>query len=145
MDTPRQRYKKKKIEKILTNYYNNVDIAINVIYFLEHLENNKRKETLDYYIDRWDNIAGSYFQVAHNNYKKFSYVLTTSIGREYRIKKDHITTFYNITGISYQIIQLIQELIKRSHDEEWLLHDDEMYSKLADKIMIEMNKYNRNE
>tara|TARA_Y100001958_G_C21243553_1_gene572393 strand:+ start:3253 stop:3687 length:435 start_codon:yes stop_codon:yes gene_type:complete len=140
MDTPREKYKKKKIQKILISYYNNVDIALNIIKCLEDMEMVNKKETLEYHIDRWDNIAGSYFEVSNSNYKKFSQVLTTSIGREYRIKKDHITKFYNITGISYQIIQLIQELIKRSHDKEWLLHDDKMYSLLANKIMIEMNR-----
>ena len=60
--------------------------------------------------------------------------------KNYVIKKDHITKFYNITGISYQNYRLIQELIKRSHDKEWLLHDDKMYSLLANKIRIEMNQ-----
>lgn len=139
MDTPRQRYKKTKIKKILINYYDNTDIAEYIVKTLERIEETERTETLEYHIDRWNNIAGSYFEVISNNYNKFSYVLTTSIGREYHIKKDHITKFFNITGVSYQIVELVKELIKRSHDEEWLLHDDEMYSKLADKIMIEMN------
>lgn len=145
MDTPRQRYKKRKIKKILENYYDNIDIAEYIVKTLEKIEEIEKKETLEYHIDRWENIAGSYFEVINNNYNKFSYVLTTSIGREYHIKKDHITKFFNITGVSYQIVELVHELIKRSHDEQWLLHDDEMYSKLADNIMLEMNKYNRNE
>lgn len=137
MDTPREKYKKKKIQKILISYYNNVDIALNIIKCLEDMEMFNRKKTLEYYVDRWDNIAGSFFEVSNNNYNKFSYILND---KNYVIKKDHITKFYNITGISYQIIELIQELIKRSHDKEWLLHDDKMYSKLANKIMIEMNQ-----
>tara|TARA_Y100001958_G_C21212221_1_gene537838 strand:+ start:510 stop:941 length:432 start_codon:yes stop_codon:yes gene_type:complete len=140
MNTPRQKYKKLKIKKILTNYYDNVDIAEYIVKTLEQMKDNERKETLEYHIDKWNNIAGSFFEVVNSNYNKFSYVLTTSKGREYHIKKDHITKFFNITGISYQIVELVQELIKRSHDTEWLLHDDEMYSKLADKLMIEMNQ-----
>ena len=140
MDTPRQRYKKTKIKKILINYYDNIDIAEYIVKTLERIQEAERIKTLEYHIDRWDNIVGSYFEVISNNYNKFSYVLTTSIGREYHIKKDHITKFFDITGISYQIVELVQELIKRSHDEQWLLHDDEIYSKLADNIMREMNK-----
>lgn len=138
MDTPRQRYKKKQIEKILINYYDNVDIAKYIIKSLEDIEESNRKETLKYHIDRWDDIAGSFFEVKTSNYNKFSYVLTTSIGKEYFIKKDHIMTFFNITGISYQVIDIIHELVKRSHDLEY----DKLYNILTTKIMLEMLEMN---
>lgn len=137
MDSPRQIYKKKKIEKILINYYGNIDIAISIIKYLEDIKEIERKETLKYHIDRWDNIAGSYFLLTNSKYKRFSYILDD---RHYIIKKDHNTKFYNITGLSYQIIDLIHELIKISYDNDWLLEDDKKYSKLANKIMIEMNQ-----
>ena len=135
MNTPRQLYKKKKIEKILTNYYNNYDVAKMIIKRLEVIDEIEKKETLEYYMDRWNNIAGSFFEVKNSNYNKFSHVFSTSIGREYHIKKDHIMTFFNITGISYQVVDIIHELITRSHDLEWLEHDDKLYNELLIKLM----------
>ena len=136
MYTPRQRYKKKQIEKILINYYGNPDIAKYIIKILEYIKDYEKNETLEYHMDRWNNIAGSFFEVKNSNYKRFSYILDD---KHYIIKKDHNTTFYNITGLSYQIIDLIHELMKISDDSEWLEEYDKKYSKLASKIMIEMN------
>ena len=136
MDTPRQRYKKKQIEKILINYYGNPDIAKYITNILEDIKKSDREETLEYHKDRWNNIAGSFFEVKNTNYQRFSYILDD---KHYIIKKDHNTTFYNITGLSYQIIDLIHELIKISDDSEWLEEYDKKYSKLASKIMIVMN------
>ena len=136
MDTPRQRYKKKQIEKILINYYNNPDIAKYITNILEDTKKSDREETLEYHKDRWNNIAGSFFEVKNTNYQRFSYILDD---KHYIIKKDHNTTFYNITGLSYQIIDLIHELIKISDDSEWLEEYDKKYSKLASKIIIVMN------
>lgn len=143
MDTPRQRYKKEKIEKILTSYYNNYDVAKRIIIELDLIDEIEKKETLEYHMDRWNNIAGSFFEVKNSNYNKFSYIFSTSIGREYHIKKDHITTFFNITGISYQVVDIIHELIMRSHDLEWLEHDDKIYNELVIKLMQVM-KYSQN-
>ena len=67
----------------------------------------------------------------------------------YTVKKDHNPTFYNLTGISYQIIELLHELIKINRvDSEnsriedykyWLTYNDKLFSFLADKIRIVMN------
>jgi hypothetical protein len=136
MDTPLQIKKNKEIEKILVNYYGNPDIAKYIIKILEYIKEYEKNETLEYHMDRWNNIAGSFFEVKNSNYKRFSYILDD---KHYIIKKDHNTTFYNITGLSYQIIDLIHELMKILHNKEWLEEDDKKYSILANKIMIEMN------
>ena len=57
-----------------------------------------------------------------------------------------------MTGISYQVIELIYELIQirneKSWDfeldnkEEWIKHDDKLYTELSKRIMIEMKKIN---
>ena len=61
--------------------------------------------------------------------------------------KEFKLDYYKYTGISYQIIELIHELIKLKNEkylskdegyEYWLNHDDKLYSFLADKIMKEM-------
>ena len=69
---------------------------------------------------------------------------------QYVIKSDHKPIFYNVTGVSYQVIELLHELIKlnkidteNSHIEDykyWLQHDDILYSSLASKIKIKMEQ-----
>ena len=73
---------------------------------------------------------------------KFSYVLDS---KTYVVKPDYDLSFYKKTGISYQIIELIHELIKIKKDcfewfkeinnfkeyHEWLEHDDNLYTILV--------------
>jgi len=63
--------------------------------------------------------------------------------------------FYNLTGISYQIVELIHEIIKiKNQDdlcfrdldglkiqEEWIKSDDLLFSKLALLITKEINLF----
>ena len=65
----------------------------------------------------------------------------------YVLKKDFKLDYYNYTGISYQIIELIHELIKLKNEkyltkdegyEYWLNYDDNLYSLLSKKIMKKM-------
>ena len=69
----------------------------------------------------------------------------------YIVKPDHRLNFFYMTGISYQILELIYELIRIKNNtfyndfindyKKWLNLDDKLYSILSKKIMIEMNKY----
>ena len=65
------------------------------------------------------------------------------------VKPDHLFTFYNLTGISYQVVDFIHELIKLKNTDalentfivdykEWLHDDDTLFSKLSKKIMLRM-------
>ena len=83
-----------------------------------------------------------------NHYKKFSYILNE---KQYIIKKDFNINFFEKTGISYQVIDLLFKLIRIRCDDryncktkddyiEWLKYDDDLYGKLSEKIMIEMKK-----
>ena len=105
---------------------------------------------MDYYYDRWENIAGSHYRLHDTHDGKFSYIFNET---QYIVKKDHKPTFYNLTGISYQIIELLHELIKlhrvdREDTQEtfiwnykyWLERDDKLYSVLTNKIMRVMNE-----
>lgn len=108
---------------------------------------SENKETLKYHMDRWDSIAGEHYYTRDNHYGKFSYIHD---GINYIIKPDHRLYFYQMTGISYQVIELIYELIQirneKSWDfeidnkEEWVKHDDKLYSELSKRIMNEMKK-----
>jgi len=113
---------------------------------------SENKETLKYHIDRWESIAGEHYYTRDTHYGKFSYIFDDS---EYIIKRDHRIYFYQMTGISYQVLELIYELIRilneNSYDEDfeefkdkkdWLKRDDGLYSELSKKIMIKMkNEY----
>jgi len=101
-------------------------------------------ETRNYYSDRYEKIAKEHYYLHTNHMGKFSVIHDSKL---YVIKKDFKLDYYKYTGISYQIIELIHELIKLKNDkyitkdegyEYWLKHDDKLYSILADKIMKKM-------
>ena len=100
---------------------------------------------MNYYINRWENIAGTHYMLHDTHMGKFSTIFND---KHYIIKKDHKPIFFNLTGISYQVVELIHELIKIKlypkymglGYKEWLKHDDELYSILSKKIMSKMTK-----
>ena len=106
---------------------------------------SEREETLKYHNDRWTNIVGEYYYTRDNHSGKYSYVHDSS---KYIVKIDHRINFYDLTGISYQIVDLVHELIRINHEnswdfeidekKEWLRYDDSLYSELSKRIMIEM-------
>jgi len=105
----------------------------------------EKKETLEYHVKRWETIAGEHYLTRDNHYGKFSYVFDDT---KYIIKTDHRLGFYQMTGISYQVIELIHELLRINHENswdfeiddksDWLKHDDALYSELSKRIMDEM-------
>tara|TARA_B110000285_G_scaffold219817_1_gene270823 strand:+ start:13 stop:423 length:411 start_codon:yes stop_codon:yes gene_type:complete len=129
--------KDKEIYNILCNIFDNTDVSKII---LDKKNNIEKIETLNYHINRWNNISGHFYKVRDTNYNKYSYIFHKPTGIEYIIKKDHILDFYKNTGLSYQCIELIHELIKISDDKKWLKEDDKKYSILSTKIMNEMNK-----
>lgn len=102
-------------------------------------------ETKSYYSERYEKIAKEHYYLHANHTGKFSVIHDS---RYYIIKKDFKLDYYKYTGISYQIIELVHELIKLKNNEYflskdegykyWLNHDDKLYSMLADKIIKEM-------
>lgn len=128
--------------KELVNH--NIDICKLIMKKKKEIES---KETMDYYYDRWENIAGSHYRLHDTHDGQYSLIWDDST---YKVKKDHKPIFYNLTGISYQIIELLHELIKINRvDSEnsriedykyWLTYNDKLFSFLADKIMISMKQ-----
>ena len=108
---------------------------------------DEKRDSLKYHSDRWENIVGEYYYTRDNHTGKFSYIFDNI---NYVIKPDHRRQFYNLTGVSYQIVELIHELIRILHEDswdfeidekkDWLRYDDSLYSELSQKIMIEMSK-----
>src|SRR6056300_345827 len=76
----------------------------------------EKRETLEYHMNRWETIAGEYYYTRDNHIGKFSYVFDNT---KYVIKPDHRTNFYKLTGVSYQVIELIHELIRILHENSW--------------------------
>ena len=120
--------------------------------------NMEQEETLEYHKNRWNRIAGEHYYTRDNHYKNFSYILHSAslpikdegatlrvTHKEYIIKPDHRMNFYHMTGISYQVMELIYELIRIRNDKswdmeienkiDWVKHDDKLYSALSTKIM----------
>ena len=74
------------------------------------------KETLEWYHERWETIAGSYFKCTDRERSPFtdskniySYVLN---GEEYIYEEDRILDYYKETGVSFQVRGLLLDIIK---------------------------------
>ena len=108
---------------------------------------NENKEIYEYYNDRWENISKEHFFLRENQNDKFSYIFNSE---KYVIKKDHKFSFYDLTGISYQVLELIYELIHIFNDitiidkKEWINNEDKLYGKLSYLIMKDMRDHNKN-
>tara|TARA_B100001059_G_C17688583_1_gene503687 strand:+ start:97 stop:531 length:435 start_codon:yes stop_codon:yes gene_type:complete len=108
---------------------------------------SEREETLKYHMNRWESISGEHYYTRDTHYGKFSYIHDEE---KYIVKRDHRIYFYQMTGISYQVLELIYELIRINHEnawdfeivdkKEWLNYDDKLYSLLSKKIMFEMRR-----
>mgnify|MGYP000986757259 FL=1 len=123
----------KRIIFLLSQLINEPSICEKIV---EIKDEEEKKDALKYHYERWVNIAGSHYILHDTHMGKFSIIHDET---NYIVKKDHKPTFYNITGISYQVIELIHELIK-SINKEYLEYDDMLYSKLANLIMDEYKK-----
>lgn len=119
----------------------NKDVCIHILKLKLTLE---RIENQNYYKIRYEKIAKEHYYLHKNHDNKFSYIFD---GKTYIIKNDFKLDYYNYTGISYQLIELIHELIKLKNEEYitkdegyeyWLNHDDKLYSLLANKISYSM-------
>ena len=123
----------KRIIFLLSQLINEPGICEKIV---EIKDKEEKKDALKYHYERWENIAGSHYILHDTHVGKFSIIHDEN---NYIVKKDHKPIFYNITGVSYQVVELIHELI-RIFNKEWLQYDDMLYSKLADLIMDEYRK-----
>ena len=118
-------------EKIKIN-----EISGKILFFKNKIE---EKDIQIYYNGLYENIVGSYFKCLEDRYPTYSYVLNDS---QYIEKKDKNDIFFKKTGISYQVRDLVMNLISEYKDDkitedekkEWRKEDDLKYSKLAEKI-----------
>jgi len=128
------------LKKLLNH---NLDICCHI---LKLKIKNEIEDNENYHKIRYEKIAKEHYYLHKNHADKFSYIHNSDL---YTLKNDFKLDYYNYTGISYQIVELIHELIKLKNDkyietekyEYWLDHDDKLYSLLANKISDSMRKY----
>ena len=135
----------------LTSYehiYGTLRIFINEPSICKYIMNHKKQledtEILEFHSKRLKDISGSHFMLRGLYKDTF-----TPSPHPYIVKPDHIFTFYNLTGISHQVVDFIHELIKLKNPDalentfivdykEWLNDDDTLFSSLSKQIMLQM-------
>ena len=121
------------------------DIIVRIINIKEELE---KKDTLEYYKDRWLNISLVYYDlIGKEGMYNFSYINCDGIPIAI---KDISSKFYDNTNISYQVRSFLLEILSCpiSKDERildknnnlWRKNDDKIYAILSEKIMKIMKK-----
>tara|TARA_B100000131_G_C17754250_1_gene466499 strand:- start:87 stop:527 length:441 start_codon:yes stop_codon:yes gene_type:complete len=127
----------------LKEFINEVSLCKKIINLKNKLEN---ADNILYHLDRWENISGEHLHMMNNyNNNNFSLIFNEE---DFIVVKDYRSTFYNLTGISYQIVSLVQELIKKrrgfiENDNDLIgknlfIIEDKLYSILGKEIMIKM-------
>jgi len=120
----------------------------NICQYILKLKNKIFKiDNSKYHQERYEKIAKEHYYLHKNQEHKFSYIFDVN---RYVVKNDFDLTYYKYTGISYQIVELIHDLIrnKKKYNNEyydkfskmWIDYDDNLYFILADKITTQMNK-----
>ena len=127
---------------ILRIFINEPSICKNIMNHKKQLEDT---EIVEFHSKRLKDISGSHFMLRDSYEGNLSAAqILADI-----VKPDHLYTFYNLTGISYQVVDFIHELIKLKNPDslentfivdykEWLHDDDTLFSKLSKKIMLRM-------
>lgn len=121
------------------------DIIVRIINIKEELE---KKDTLEYYKDRWLNISLVYYDlIGKEGMYNFSYINCDGIPIAI---KDISSKFYDNTNISYQVRSFLLEILscpiskdERILDENnnlWRKNDDKIYAILSEKIIKIMKK-----
>lgn len=127
----------------LKEFINEVYLCKKIIKYKNIMEN---QDNMEYHIDRWDNIAGYHYIIHDTHQGKFSLIFDN---KNYIIKTDHRLEFYYNTGLSYQIVELIHDLIKTRQELNILYKgnykdkfndEDKLYSILSNNIMKHMKK-----
>ena len=139
-----------KIYLYLTKKINEKNIIKKIIQIINYLESK------DYHIERYNKIKNAWLNSftynKWNDKEIYSYVLNSRI---YKSEADRILDFYNHTGISCQVIDLLFDIISNEDYiipsgeiksitdkkiKQWRKEDDNLYGKLAKKIMEHMKE-----
>ena len=131
------------------NIYGILRIFINEPSICKYIMNHKKQledtEILEFHSKRWKDISSSYFMLRDS----YEFRIAEAQRLADIVKPDHQFTFYNLTGISYQVVDFIHELIKLKNPDalentfivdykEWLQDDDTLFANLSKQIMLQM-------
>ena len=132
-----------QISLLLSQFISIDTIRYKIIYFKNEIE---KKEALNYHIERWETISSKYFRSSEKGFF-YSYAVDSKF---YITEKDRCLEFYNETGISSQVRDLLLDILncymEIYHEPysdnilsctlyEWREEDDKIYSNLANEIM----------
>ena len=133
------------------NIYGILRIFINEPSICKNIMNHKKQledtEILEFHSKRWKDISSSYFMLRDS----YEFRIAEAQRLADVVKPDHLFTFYNLTGISYQVVDFIHELIKLKNTDalentfivdykEWLEDDDTLFANLSKQIMLQMKE-----
>lgn len=118
----------KKILLILNKLISEIFICKYIIIFKKEIEN---KININYYKNLYNNIVKSFYRIRNNHMNKFSIIFTIN---NYIVKVDHNMDYYKYTGYSYQLKELINDLIININNKDLIKENDKLYKLLSDKI-----------
>ena len=131
------------------NIYGILRIFINEPSICKNIMNHKKQledtEIVEFHSKRLKAISGSHYMLRDS----YEFRIAEAQRLADIVKPDHLFTFYNLTGISYQIVDFIHELIKLKNPDalentfivdykEWLHDDDILFSTFSKQIMLQM-------
>ena len=136
----------------LTSYehtYGILRIFINEPSICKYIMNHKKQledtEIVEFHSKRLKAISGSHYMLRDS----YEFRIAEAQRLADIVKPDHLFTFYNLTGISYQVVDFIHELIKLKNTDalentfivdykKWLDDDDTLFANLSKQIMLQM-------
>lgn len=109
--------------QIISLYLSRLIPILELRHKIINIKNNKeREEALEYHIDRWENISSKYFRSFEinqfNHRQPYSYIQNDEY---YIAHADKNLEFYKETGISFQIRDMVLELVSYPTSNEWWL------------------------
>ena len=142
----------KEISLLLSKLIPINEIRYKIIALKHTIETN---DALEYHIERWETISSKYFKSFERGFhppigsgggRVYSYVAGfVHSSEKYSARKDKYLDFYNETGISYQVRNLLLDIldcpvlhisnILNSSLYEWRQADDKVYGILSKEIM----------
>ena len=136
--------KDEQISLLLSEFIPIPYIRYKILNYMNQFEN---KEALEYHNERYETISFKYFRSFERspftkNIHCYSYILSSE--KCFAIK-DRCLEFYNETGISFQVRNLLMDILKCPVTQsdtilncslyEWRKDDDKLYCILAEEIM----------
>ena len=121
------------------NIYGLLRYFINDCYLIKYIMSIKKKleynDALEYYLHKWENICGFYF----SGVDRLIVERSVSPFHAFPIIDTNFTFFYK-TGISYQVIYLVFQLIEETNKNE-RKKKDKLFFHFCKNIMSVMNQY----